>query len=116
MPFFGGPDLSIPPPPAGADTALPFRKTLAVAGTAEDFATILSGKKGLSISLVNLGPGSAFIRPDATANLVATDSIEVKSKEGYSDAGLLVATKWSFVGETGKLPEIRGVVWAGTAT
>lgn len=112
MPFTGGPDQSVPAPAQpGTDTPLPFSHTLAVAGTADDFVTIPVGKVGKTISLVNLGPGSAWILNDATAT--SATGIEVKPKEGYSDDGLEVTTRWSVIGEAGKTPTIRGVAWAG---
>ena len=111
MPFSGGPDLSVPQPEERADTPVPFSVTLATAGTAEDFATIPVGKKGHSIDLINLGPGSIWIVPDA--NATAATGIMVKRNESYSADQLGVASRWSFIGETGKTPAIRGVVWCG---
>ena len=111
MPFSGGPDTSIPMPVDRADSSVPFKVTLAVAGTAEDFATIPAGKRGYNISITNLGPGDAWITPDATAT--SANGILIRAKETYSDEGLGVTTKWSFIGEAGKTPIVRGVVWCG---
>lgn len=111
MPFSGGPDTSVTAPGDRADVSVPFNIILAVAAIAEDFATIPAGKRGYNISLTNLGPGNVWITHDATAS--SANGILVRAKESYSDEGLGVTTKWSFIGETGKLPAIRGVVWCG---
>lgn len=113
MPFSGGPDTSVPAPTTRATVHVAFNVTLAVAGTAQDFATIPVGKVGHNIRLVNLGPGDVCISPDATAS--AGSGIMVRAREEYRDEGLGVATRWSFVGEAGKTPAIRGVVWCGLA-
>ena len=92
------------------DVAVAINKTLAVANTAEDLVLVPALKFGRQFSLVNEGPGSAFIAVDGTATLTST---EVKVKDSWYDTSLKITTKLSFIGETGKLPHIRGVLWAG---
>ena len=95
---------------AFVDAAVPINKTLAVVNTAEDLVLVPAGKKGRKFSLVNEGPGSAFIQVDGTATLTST---EVKVKDVWYEDGVQVITKLSFIGETGKQPHVRGVLWAG---
>ena len=110
MPFVPNASVSLDTTPTSSNS-LPFDATLAVAGTAEDFITIPVGFRGRKISMVNEGPGIAFLKNDATA-LATAASIKVFPKDAYAEEGLNVTTKWSFIGETGKQPRIRGVVWA----
>lgn len=91
-----------------------FDKTLTTANTAEDFVTIPVGKKGRNISIVNVGPGKAWIHADVDAT-AALPSIGLDVGDTYSDLDLGVATRWSFIGSLGTQPRIRGVVWAGLA-
>lgn len=92
------------------DKHVPINKTLTVAGTAEDLATVPAGKKGRKFSLVNEGPGSAFIQIDGTAD---GDSTEVRPGDVWYEENLAIATNLSFIGEPGKKPKVRGALWAG---
>lgn len=94
------------------DQAVPINKTLAVVNTAEDLVLVPATKKGRQFSLVNEGPGSAFIQVDGTATLLST---EVKVKDTWYETALSISTRLSFIGETGKQPHVRGVLWAGPA-
>ena len=93
-----------------ADEDTPFDVTLAVAGTAQDWVAVPGGKKGRSISLVNEGPGTAFIAFDSTATLT---SLVLDRGDMYSEALLEISTKVSFVGQTGLVPRVRGILWSG---
>lgn len=97
-----------------ADTPLPFDVTLGVVDVPQDFVTIPGGKKGMKISVFNYGPGSAWIHANGTATL-APPSIELKVNDTYYDDGLGILNRWSFVGDIGLLPHIRGMAWAGVA-
>ena len=110
MPYVPNASVSMDTTPDSSNS-LPFDATLAVANTAQDFVTIPAGFKGKKISMVNEGPGTAFLKNDATATATATN-IKVLPKDAYAEEGIAVTTRWSFIGETGKLPRIRGVVWA----
>lgn len=107
MPFQPAPEVDV----GLADEDTPFDLTLATAGTAEDLVTVPVNKLGRSISLVNEGPGSVFIEFDGVATLT---SVEVTRRESYSEAHLAIGAKVSFIGETGKTPRVRGVLWSGS--
>lgn len=94
-----------------ADTDTPFDVTLAVAGTAQDLATVPSGKKGRAVSLFNHGPGDVRLGFDSTA--VVTDLLLLEG-EAYDEHDLELGTKLSFLNETtGETPRVRGVLWSG---
>lgn len=95
---------------AVVDQAVPVGKTLAVAGTAEDLATVPVGKKCRKFSFINEGPGTAYVEVDGTAT---TASVPVEPKDAWSEDGVAVSTKFSFIGEPGKKPKVRGVIWCG---
>ena len=111
MPIYPGPEPTVPPP--GVDTPIPFDVTLTTAGVAEDFVTPAGTLKIKAISLVNSGPGSAFIKPNGVATPDGNNSILVQLKDSYSESGIEVSGPFSFIGEAGKKPRIRGVAWAG---
>lgn len=92
------------------DTAVAVNKTLTTVNVAEDLALVPVGKRGRKVSIVNDGPGSAFIRVDATATI---NDIEIQPKDAWYEDGIDFATKLSFIGETGKKPHVHGVVWCG---
>lgn len=92
-------------------TAVTFNKTLTTADTAQDLALVPVSKFGRKYSIVNDGPGNAYIAFDATATL---NDMEIAPKDAVSDDGLQFATKISFIGESGKKPHVRGILWAGT--
>mgnify|MGYP001591752073 CR=1 FL=1 len=95
---------------AFVDVAVSINKTLAVANTAEDLVLVPVGKKGRKFSVVNEGPGAAFIQVDAVATLT---SVQVLPKDVWYEESVQITTKLSFIGEIGKLPHVRGVLWAG---
>lgn len=92
-----------------ADEATPFDVTLAVAGTAEDAVTPPTSKVGRIVSLVNEGPGKVYISFDGTAT---TTDLELDKRDVYTEADISVVTNISFIGETGKLPRVRGILWS----
>lgn len=92
------------------DESVSISKTLALADTAEDLVLVPGGKKGRKFSLVNEGPGSAFIAVDSVATLTST---EIKFRDTWFEDGVTISTKLSFIGEVGKTPSVRGVLWAG---
>ena len=98
--------LTTPP----ADTPTPFNVTLAVADVAEDLVTVPALKKGRNLTLKNKGPGSVFLAFDADAT---TADVEVEAKDNYSEVGIEIDTKVSFIGEAGKTPRVFGVLWSG---
>lgn len=103
MPFFPAPST-----PASTPTAID--ETLAVAGTAEDLVTVPVGLQGQKISLVNRGPGDAAIAFDATATVA---SVLIKAGESYSEDGVAIAEKISYINVTaGKKPRLTGVLWS----
>ena len=95
-------------PAADEDTA--FDVTLAVVDTAEDLVTVPATKTGRTISIVNEGPGTAYVAFDGDAAL--TD-LELGKGDAYADDLLAISTKVSFIGESGKQPRLRGVLWSG---
>ena len=107
------PIIPAPPTPTqfpASDEDTPFDVTLAVVDTAEDLATVPGTKTGRAISIVNEGPGAAFVSFDADAT---TSDLELGKGDSYSDGGLAIASKVSFIGESGKQPRLRGVLWSG---
>jgi hypothetical protein len=103
----------IPSPVASVDSAneaTPFDVTLAVADTEEELVAVPGGKLGRVVSLSNEGPGSAFIEFDAAATLT---SLEIKKNESYGEMGLEISTDVRLIGETGKQPRVRGILWSG---
>lgn len=107
MPIFPRPVVRTPV----ADTDTPFDNTLALAGTAEDLVTVPVNKKGRIVSLVNEGPGDVALAFDTTAT--AADLL-LKEGEAYSENGLEIATKISFINVTAsQTPRVRGVLWSG---
>ncbi len=92
-----------------ADESAIFDVTLAVADTAEDVITPPAGKTGRIISLVNEGPGKVFITFDGTAT---TSDLALDRRDMYTEADISIATNISFVGEAGKTPRVRGVLWS----
>ena len=95
-----------------ADEATPFTNTLAVTDTAEDLVLVPVTKKGRVLSLINDGPGAVVLAFDATA-VVATGLL-IREGEAYSDEGLEIDTKVSFINAvTGDTPVVRGVLWSG---
>lgn len=101
---------SIPATPL-TDQAVAIQKTLTVANTAEDLVLIPVGKKGRKFSIINMGPGAAYVAADAVATLAS-----VKLPEGadwQEDKDIEVSNKFSFIGETGATPTLIGVVWCG---
>jgi len=96
-----------------ADTATPFDNTLGVVDTAEDLVAVPVLKKGRAISLINDGPGDVALAFDATATLTG---LVLHEGEAYSDNGLEISTKVSFINVTpANLPVVRGVLWSGPA-
>lgn len=107
------PIIPAPPTPTqfpAADEDTPFDVTLAVVDTAEDLVTVPSTKSGRAISIVNEGPGTAYVSFDADATIA---DLELGKGDSYADDGLAIATKVSFIGESGKQPRLRGVLWSG---
>ncbi len=92
-----------------ADEVTAFDVTLAIAGTAEDLTVPPTGKTGRIVSIVNEGPGKVFLAFDGTAAL--TDLALAKG-DVYSEADISIVTKVSFIGDTGKTPRVRGVLWS----
>lgn len=110
MPIIPNSSVNLTTGEALPDVHVPISKTLTVAGTAEDLALVPVGKKGRKFSLVNEGPGSAYIQIDGTATVAST---EVRPGDVWYEENLAIATKLSFLGETGQTPKIRGALWAG---
>ncbi len=92
-----------------ADEANLFDVTLAVADTAEDVITPPTSKTGRIISIVNEGPGKVFLKFDGTAT---TSDLALDRRDMYTEADISIATNISFVGEAGKTPRVRGVLWS----
>ena len=92
-----------------ADEATSFDVTLAVADTAEDAVTPPTGKTIRRVNIVNEGPGTAYVAFDGTAT---TTDLALAKGDSYDEADLEVVTNVSFVGETGKQPQVRGIVWS----
>ena len=92
-----------------ADEAVPFDETLAVADTAQDAITPPTGKTGRRISIVNEGPGKAFIAFDGTAT---TADLPIEKRGSYDEVDITVTTNISFVGEAGKTPRVYGILWS----
>jgi len=111
MPIFPKQSTTVNVSTTKADTDTPFDVTLAVAATAEDLVSVPALKKGRILSLINEGPGDVAIKFDATAT--ATDTL-IKEGEAYSEAGLEVSTKVSFINVTpAALPRVRGQLLSG---
>lgn len=91
------------------DEGTPFDVTLAVAGTAEDVVTPPTGKVIRRINIVNEGPGIAYIAFDGTAT---TTDLALEKRDSYDEADVEIITNISFIGETGKQPRVRGVIWS----
>lgn len=91
------------------DEGTPFDVTLAVAGTAEDAITPPTGKTIRRITIVNEGPGIAYLSFDSTAT---TADLALDKRDSYDEADVEIVTNISFIGETGKQPRVRGVVWS----
>lgn len=100
---------SIPAAPV-VDQATPVMKTLAVANTAEDLILVPVGKKCRKFTLINNGPGTAFIEADG---LATTASVPIQVGDAWVEESVEVSTKFSFIGESGKKPVVRGVIWSG---
>ena len=92
-----------------ADEGTPFDVTLAVADTAEDLVAPPSGKVGRRITIVNTGPGKAYIAFDAEAT---TGDLELGKNDAYDEADIEILTKISFIGESGKQPQLKGILWS----
>lgn len=104
--------MPIFPAPTGvpaADEDTPFNKTLAVAGTSEVLVTAPGVKRGRSFSLQNEGPGIVFLQADGVATLTST---EIKKGQTWAEADLDIGAL-QFIGETGKQPNVHGVLWSG---
>ncbi len=108
MPIIPRANVNVDSQAADEDTA--FDKTLAVANTAEPLVAVPGGKKGRTVSLVNEGPGKAFISFDSVATLA---DVELAEGDAYSESRLEVTTSVSFIGELGGTPRLRGVLWSG---
>jgi len=95
--------------PVTTDT--PIDSTLTTAGAAQDLVAVPVNTIGRKIGLINRGPGDAAVAFDRTAAI--TDTL-VKQGEAYSEEGLAVSTKVSFINVTvGKKPRITGILWSG---
>lgn len=92
-----------------ADEATPFDVTLAVVNTAEDLVVPSVSKEGNRVTIVNEGPGKAFIAFDATAT---TSDLELGKRDSYEEADVSIVTNISFIGESGKKPRVRGILWS----
>ena len=92
-----------------ADEGTPVDVTLAVAGTAEDAVTPPTGKSIRRITIVNEGPGIAYLAFDSTAT---TTDLALEKRDSYDEADIEVIINISFIGETGKQPRVRGVIWS----
>ena len=92
------------------DEAISINKTLTTVNTAEDLALVVVGKKGRKVSLVNEGPGSAYIKVDGVATV---NDIEIQPKDVWYEEDIEISTKLSFIGDVGKKPHVRGVLWCG---
>lgn len=102
------PTINTPPV---TDQAVPIQKTLAVANTAEDLVLVPAGKKGKRFTIINMGPGAAYVEVDGTATLA---SIKLPSGATWTeDSDVQISTKFSFIGDTGQTPTVTGVLWAG---
>lgn len=110
MPIIPAPPAAAPVEIAGADEDTPFDVTLAVADAAEDLVTVPATKEGKSISVVNEGVGTVYLAFDADAT---TADLALNKGDSYSDSGLAIASRVSFIGESGKTPRCRGVLWSG---
>ena len=91
------------------DEDTPFDVALAVAGTAEDLVIPPVGKSIRRVNIVNEGPGTAHIAFDTTATTV---DLALAKGDTYDEADIEVTTNISFIGETGKTPRVRGIVWS----
>lgn len=97
-----------------ADTATPINNTLAVTDVAEDLVLVPVTKKGRVLSIINDGPGDVALAFDTTA--VPATGLVILEGEAYSDSGLEISTKVSFINmTTGDTPAVRGVLWSGPA-
>ena len=92
-----------------ADEATPINLTLTVVDTAEDLASVPTDKRGRILSIVNEGPGIVYLAFDADATTADT---VVKKNESYSENDLDIASRVSFIGESGKTPHVRGILWS----
>ncbi len=92
-----------------ADEDTSFDVTLAVANTAEDLVTPPVSKSIRRVNIVNEGPGSAHIAFDGTATI---SDLELAKGDSYDEADVEVVTNISFIGESGKQPRVRGIVWS----
>lgn len=107
MPIKPRPKIKVPV----ADTSTPFNATLATPATAEDLATVPSGKKGRMVSLVNEGPGDVALAFDGDATVADLLLLE---GDAYDEHDLEISTKVSFINvTTGEQPRVRGVLWSG---
>ena len=109
MPIIPSSSININTTPM-VDEPTPVNKTLAVANTAEDLVLVPVGKKCRKFTFINEGPGTAYIAADGTAT---TASVPIEPKDAWSEEGVEVSTKFSFIGESGKKPKVRGVIWSG---
>jgi hypothetical protein len=92
-----------------ADEATDFDLTLTVADTAEDAVTPPTGKTGRILSLINEGPGKVYLKFDGTAT---TSDLALDKRDMYAEVDISIATNVSFIGEAGKTPRVRGILWS----
>lgn len=98
------------PSNSSVNTDTPINATIAAAGTALDLVLVPVGQTGRIFSIVNRGPGDAAYAFDRVATV--NDTL-IKSGEVYSESGLEIKTKVSFINVTaGKKPQITGILWS----
>lgn len=90
--------------------ATTFDVTLAVAGTAENAVVPPATKTGRRLSIVNEGPGIAYIKFDGTATIL--NGLALGKGDTYDDDNITVVTNVSFIGEVAKQPRVRGILWS----
>ena len=98
-----------------ADEAIPVDVTLAVADTSETLFTVPVGKRLRSVDFANEGLGSSFLSFTAGAPATTSDT-ELQKRDTLAENRLdLAEGDYGFIGEAGKQPRVRGVVWVGPA-
>lgn len=98
-----------------ADEVIPFDVTLGVADTSENLFTVPGGKRLRSLSLANMGNGSAHVSFSAGTPATVGD-FELEKRDAASEAGLdLAEGTYAFIGSAGATPRVRGVATVGPA-
>lgn len=101
--------------PTGADEIISFDVTLAAPDTSEPLFIVPGGKRIRSLSLANMGNGSAHVSFTAGAAATTAD-FELEKRDAASENGLDMAEgTYEFIGSAGATPRVRGVATVGPA-